>query len=153
MNIRHAQASDMDAVLRLLDEQNRFHVDLLPGFFREHRTEPSRVGSLLNDPDTALLVAEVDSSLVALVEVRLARTKDLPVLVQKTYAYVQEMIVAESFRGKGIGTAMVTSVRDWARSRGATALRTSVVPTNDRARTFYEREGFGEIMVSLEAEI
>lgn len=153
MHIRPARPADMKGVLRLLDEQNQFHVDLLPGFFRNQRTEPSRVEELLGDPDSALLVAEVDSTVVALAEARLARTKDLPVLVQKAYVYVQEMIVTDSFRGKGIGTALMDAVRTWARERGAQSLRTAVVPANKRARDFYEREGFGEIMISLESEL
>ena len=153
MHIRSAQPADRQAVQRLLDEQNRFHVTLLPEFFQEHPTAASRVDEMLDDPDTLLLVAEVDASIVALAEIRCAQTKDLPILVQKRYACLQEMIVTASHRGTGIGAALMARARDWARSQGAVSLRTSVVPGNARARAFYEREGFGEIMVSLEADL
>ena len=153
MHIRPAQTADRKAVQQLLDEQNRFHVELLPGFFREHPTDNARIDQVLDDPDAVLLVAEVDTSVVALAEIRCTQTKDLPILVQKRYAYIQEMIVSASCRGAGIGAALMASAREWARSRGATSLRTSVVPGNLLARAFYEREGFGAIMVSLEADL
>ena len=153
MHIRLAEPADRQAVQRLLDEQNRFHVELLPGFFREHRTDDARIDQVLDDPDAVLLVAEVDTSVVALAEIRCAQTKDLPILVQKRYATIQEMIVEASHRGTGIGAALMASAREWARAQGAVSLRTSVVPGNARARAFYEREGFGEIMVNLEADL
>lgn len=149
--IRRAVDSDAEAVCQLLDEQNRFHVQLLPEVFTRSPTDRSRVRQVLGDTDADLFVAELGGVIVGLVELRVVHTKELPVLVQKKYVYVQEMIVAEGLRGHGIGSLLMESARHWARERGAQSIRTSVVPSNRRARSFYAREGFAEIMISLEA--
>ena len=38
MHVGTAGETDIDAIRMLLDEQNAFHVGLLPGFFRLHPT-------------------------------------------------------------------------------------------------------------------
>jgi len=153
MRIRDATETDLGVIRRLLDEQNAFHVDLAPGFFRIGPTGAERIRGVLDDSEAVLLVAEHAGGVVGLAEVRLTRTKDLPVLVQKTYAFLQELYVAEAFRGQGIGTELLHAARAWARDRGAGSIRTAVVPTNDSARRFYAKHGFADTMISLEADI
>ncbi len=153
VHIRIADERDIAGIRRLLDEQNAFHVDQLPGFFQASPTAESRVRSVLESPDADYIVAEEDDEIVGLVELHVRETKDLPFLVRKTYAYIQELIVAAGHRGRGIGTRLMDATRAWAREHGAESLRTSVVPTNDRARAFYAKHGFADIMISLEADL
>jgi len=42
----------------LLDEQNTFHVELLPDFFRLHPTGKARIRLVPSDPNADYLVAE-----------------------------------------------------------------------------------------------
>lgn len=50
--------------------------------------------------------------------------------------------VAESARGRGVGTALLEAVLDVAAERGLHTVRLDVVDTNPRARKLYERMGF-----------
>ena len=50
--------------------------------------------------------------------------------------------VDSSARGSGIGTALLNAAARFAREAGARAVQLSVVDTNPRARSLYEREGF-----------
>lgn len=152
MKIRTAGITDIDGIRKLLDEQNAFHAKLLPGFFQLSATKESRICDVLVSTDADYLVADEKGELVGLVEICIAQTKSLPILVRKTYGHIQEAIVGESYRGQGIGSQLLTSARSWAHERGAQCLRTSVVPTNDRARAFYAKHGFDDIMVSIESE-
>jgi ribosomal protein S18 acetylase RimI-like enzyme len=45
-------------------------------------------------------------------------------------------------RGKGIGTRLLESVFDFARTEGFSSVRLDVVDTNPGARRLYERMGF-----------
>jgi len=153
MHIRTATEKDITSIRWLLDEQNVFHSELLPAFFRVSPTEESRVRKVLEEADADFLIAEEEGELLGLAELHRKATKDLPILVQKAYVYIQELIVAEGHQGRGIGTEMMEAIRTWARERGAPSLRTSVVPSNDRARAFYARHGFVDTMVSIEADV
>jgi RimJ/RimL family protein N-acetyltransferase len=101
--------------------------------------EARRVGTVerferdLDDDTVCTFVAEEDG-LVGLATVRLASygTADLA------------MFVAGERRGRGIGTALLDAVVDWARDHGARKLALQVWPHNVGARTLYERAGFVE---------
>ena len=151
--IRRSTHADIPGLCVLLDEQNALHVALLPSFFKPSQTIDARIHNTLEDSDAEILVVEELGQLVGLVELRITETKPLPVLVQKRYAYIQELFVAASYRGQGIGSALMAAARAWASDRGASALRTSVVPSNTQARAFYTKHGFSENMLSIEAEL
>lgn len=89
----------------------------------------------LTDADDAdLLVAEDDGVIVGWMSLRFedAATVGLG------------MGVAEPRRGRGVGTALVTSAIEWAESAGAGRLRLEVFTHNDRAIALYRRMGFSD---------
>lgn len=55
---------------------------------------------------------------------------------------IDGICVAEGFRGRGIGQALIQRLCDEAAARGYEALRLEVVDSNPRARALYERMGF-----------
>lgn len=50
--------------------------------------------------------------------------------------------VSRTARGQGIGSLLLQTVADYARSEGYRAVRLDVIDTNERARALYERRGF-----------
>jgi RimJ/RimL family protein N-acetyltransferase len=52
------------------------------------------------------------------------------------------MAVAEGWRGRGVGTALMQSCVDWARERGIHKLALQVWPHNGAAIRLYEKFGF-----------
>ncbi len=52
------------------------------------------------------------------------------------------MVVARGWRGRGVGSALMASVVDWARERGLHKLTLSVFPHNDAAMALYRKYGF-----------
>jgi ribosomal protein S18 acetylase RimI-like enzyme len=70
-------------------------------------------------------------------------------------AFVTDLWVADSQRGKGLGLSLLAKVRDDVSSRwGATFLRLNYYDENEQASGFYKRVGFKskehEIWVTLE---
>ncbi|MGZ0150705.1 GNAT family N-acetyltransferase [Kribbella sp. WER1] len=59
-------------------------------------------------------------------------------------AELVSMWVAPPGRGKGVGNVLMQAVEDWARGTGATTLKLSVVPGNDRAHNLYLRHGYAD---------
>jgi len=55
---------------------------------------------------------------------------------------IESLAVAEGMRGKQIGTSLLNTVFEFARSNGFNTVSLEVVDTNQRARQLYERLGF-----------
>jgi ribosomal-protein-alanine N-acetyltransferase len=67
------------------------------------------------------------------------------VMVVGTTADIQTIGVLPEYEGQGIGTAMMTSMLDEARRRGARETLLEVREDNPRAQRLYERFGFEHI--------
>ena len=52
------------------------------------------------------------------------------------------IFVDETARGRGVGTALLTAVKEKATKTGATSVRLDVIDSNPRAKQLYERQGF-----------
>lgn len=57
-------------------------------------------------------------------------------------AFVDEFFVLESYRGRGIGRAALSSACDVARTLGIKALHLEVAGTNEKAKSLYQGTGF-----------
>ncbi len=53
--------------------------------------------------------------------------------------------VSAEARGMGLGTALLSAIKDEALVQGLTSVRLDVIDTNPRARALYERQGFEDI--------
>ncbi|WP_108880864.1 GNAT family N-acetyltransferase [Anderseniella sp. Alg231-50] len=57
-------------------------------------------------------------------------------------AFLDELFIAEAFRGQGIGRAALAAVCAWARHEGLCALHLEVERDNTAAKTLYTETGF-----------
>lgn len=57
-------------------------------------------------------------------------------------AVVEDVVVAESWRGRGIGWMLVTAIERWAADRGVSRLQLLADRTNAPALHFYARHGW-----------
>lgn len=82
-------------------------------------------------------VAEEEGRIVGLVTVFI-----LPVARRgEDRALVEDLVVDEAWRGRGVGKALLDRVKDLCRSQGIKVLKLNTQIANDRAHSFYEREG------------
>jgi len=70
-----------------------------------------------------------------------------PTFHPRTWASVDDVFVEPEYRNRGMGRALLQSVRDWAQERGADGISLQVAAANARGRKFYEDIGFREISV------
>jgi ribosomal protein S18 acetylase RimI-like enzyme len=143
--IRHATEEDVEALNAVYADGDRVHHDALPQVFRPARY-PARpyevLARLLAHDDVAVLVAEADRQIVALVEVHLRVTPALPMLVPRQYVEVESLIVRRAWRRAGIGRALMRAAERWAHEKGATETRLNVWEFNAGAIRFYEQLGY-----------
>ena len=131
--IRPARPEDMGAVLELIRE--------LAIFEREPRAVEVRVEDLERDgfgptPRFQCFVAEENTEIkaMALCYPRYSTWKGLVI-------HLEDLIVTESARGKGLGGALLTRVIRYARENGARRASWEVLDWNQPAIDFYESRG------------
>ena len=71
----------------------------------------------------------------------------------RVHAHVDDLAVLASARSKGVGAALLDACEGLARAAGQRWLRLGVLATNDRARAFYARQGYGELSLTLEKKL
>jgi GNAT superfamily N-acetyltransferase len=134
---------DAEALSRVFADSEQYHreIDDLPPLVPLVGIEYARqrfAKIRTDDPERALLVAEVDGAVVGHVEATMRRDE----AAGFAGAYVDELAVATSWRGRGVGTALMAAVDEWARSKGALSVALDHLHTNDGAHRLYERLGF-----------
>ncbi|MEW7289180.1 GNAT family N-acetyltransferase [Aquimarina sp. 2304DJ70-9] len=131
--IRDAIPQDMDQVLDLIRE--------LATFEKEPDAVEVTVQELVNEgfgehPLFHCFVAEVDNKIVgiALVYYRFSTWKGRSI-------HLEDLIVKESMRGTGLGSALYAEVIKYAKSKGVRRVEWVVLDWNKNAIDFYEKSG------------
>jgi ribosomal protein S18 acetylase RimI-like enzyme len=153
--VRPAQAPDLPAIAELAGKLVRQHHGfdaqrfmLIPnvesGFARFF-------GGELSNPETLILAAEVDGSIVGYAYARL-EPRDWNALLDASGA-LHDIYVNESARRQGVARRLVEAVRKGLRARGAPRLVLHTASKNHTAREFFAALGFRETMIELTAEL
>lgn len=78
---------------------------------------------------------------------------DDPDEILYSYAYVGDLAVTMSHRGRGVGRALIEECEKIARAAGQKWLRLGVLAANQSAREFYRRIGLEEKFLTLEKKL
>lgn len=70
-----------------------------------------------------------------------------------SYAYVDDLGVLASRRSEGVGSALLDACEALARDAGQQWIRLGVLAGNERARAFYSRQGYGEVLITVEKKL
>lgn len=131
--IREAKKSDMPNVLNLIHE--------LAAFEKEHNAVEVTLKDLENDgfgkhPQFYCFVAEVNSVIegIALVYNRYSTWKGRVI-------HLEDLIVSQSMRGKGIGSKLLDKVVKYGHNLGVKRISWEVLDWNEPAIAFYEKNG------------
>jgi ribosomal protein S18 acetylase RimI-like enzyme len=116
----------VDALLRLLPQVSRRG----PGVTRE------RIERVLAHAGTSVIVARVDGQIVG------SATLVRLVTLVGQFGYVEEVVVDESARGLGIGTALLGALIDLARRDGLDFVELTSRPAREAANALYRSIGF-----------
>lgn len=140
MNVRFAKKEDKVQVLRLLDELGE-EVCRRMGY-SPHNIEAQKVGGpifdeIISRKDTLIFVAEEDKKLIGLVTLYL-----LPNMRHGWHrGHVEDFVVSETNRGKGIGTQLFDTVKKYCRENNIKVIKLDSGVDLTGAHRFYEKIG------------
>ena len=144
--IRFAALTDYAPLCALWEELDEHHRRVRPDLFRKPagpRRELAWVRDLIEAPDSAILVAELEpATLSGLAVVSFEQPEELPVRVSHPFVQIDNLVVAAAARRRGVGTALIRACVAWAADRGVDRVELKMLEFNQGARRFYEAVGF-----------
>lgn len=144
VTIREANGNDFEGVGAIFFEELQFHADLLPVRFQvaEPLMTQAWYEEILQNPEKLLLVAEENGRILGQVLLNISKTPDDPIIKPRKFVYVDEIGVAASHRGQGIGKMLMAAAKAWAQKQGIKEIELNVWEENGRAIGFYEKLGY-----------
>ncbi|MET0072492.1 MAG: GNAT family N-acetyltransferase [Candidatus Thiodiazotropha sp.] len=134
MKIRQATAADIDTLSALLDQLFSIEQDFAP----DHMKQRVGLEALLAVPDAYVAVADDDGEVVGMAT--------LQVLISTAEGgrcgLIEDLVVSESYRGRGIGRALMDHLIRWADNNGLTRLQLLADRDNQPALAFYKKQGW-----------
>jgi ribosomal protein S18 acetylase RimI-like enzyme len=116
----------------------------MPDIYR--KSDPPRtrefLSEILADEDAALFVAESDGQIIGFVLVRIRQARDIPIMVPRRYADIEDVAVLKRLHRRGVGRALLEKAHQWALERGVTQVELNVAEFNQGAIAFYEKLGY-----------
>ena len=129
MRVRRAEPRDCSAVFLLAEA-------FATSFSVEQTAFERSFEALLMQPDAFLVVAEADEEVAGY----LLGSDHLAFFANGRVAWVEEIMVRETFRRQGIGQNLMEAFESWASERG----NKQVALATRRASDFYEALGYEE---------
>lgn len=108
--------------------------------------------NIFDSDNQDILVADIDGEAVGFVHVMILQQKKVSCLKPQSVVYMQDLCVREDMRNQKIGAKLVRAAKDYGREHNADFIRTQVFPGNVDGMRFYERNGFSEMMKTIECQ-
>ena len=139
---RKATFDDIPAIAELYREQFREMAKLIPDFIKEGDQSVEFLEKTISDDDSDILVYENDGTVVGFILLQAKVRPDFDFMLPGKYCYIMDIIVTESSRGKGFGTMLMNSAKNWAKEQNCNLINLDVLVNNPGAIKLYEKLGF-----------
>ena len=145
-HLRAATNADVDALARAVVDGVEVYRSFAPPGWRAPWVahEAGKLRALLGDDDVWSVVAECDGALAGQLTVLPAARAPHPVS-GSALAHLRNLFVERDFWGTDLARTLNAAAVQAARERGYEALRLFTPARQDRARRFYEREGWVQL--------
>ena len=149
--LREAQEIDYDSINTLYTEELSFHIALEPDMFQmfDPVMTVDWYKKQLDNKAVVLFVAEVDESVVGVIQVMLHQSPNDPIFKKRTYVHIEDIVVGKQFQGKGVGRSLMEAAERWAKDKGASAIELWVWRANEDAIGFYNNLGYKTNRLSM----
>ncbi len=145
--IRKAQLDDRISLDELFREELVYHESLMPEIFKVPTivVDEQWLKPILNNDSSFLVISVYDGDIVGAILYKIKVNQDDPILKERKFGYIEEMIVKGSFRRQGIGKQLLDyAIKDLS-SQDIKDIEINVWENNEIGRGFYKKYGFKTI--------
>ena len=150
--IRKATYDDLEALRGLYLALEEDGVRYQPEHFVIGERTDDFFKSVFDSDTQDILVADIDGVAVGFVHVMILQQKKVSCLKPQSVVYMQDLCVREDLRNQKIGAGLVRAAKDYGKQHNVDFIRTQVFPGNVDGMRFYERNGFSEMMKTIECQ-
>lgn len=158
ITIRKAAKKDIPRIVELwkvLRDYHVRHLDYDDEIYRHRKNAVSLYGKHVTKKirarNYAIFVAEADGKVVGHVIARI--DKGPPIYVHDRKVYVDELVVEEAYRGKGVGKKLLKQAEEWGKKKGLSLFSLHVAIKNRNALSLYKKFGLKEHHITMNKKI
>jgi ribosomal protein S18 acetylase RimI-like enzyme len=144
---RKAKLDDRDQLDALFREELEYHKRLLPDVFKipDKLIDESWLKSTLDNDNSSLVVAEHTGTIVGAILYNIKVNPADSIYNERIFGYIEELIVKESFREKGIGKKLLDFAISDLKNRDVNEIELNVWENNKLGQEFFKKYGFKTI--------
>lgn len=146
ITIREAVPADLPVLLQFEQELIQAERPMDPTI-REGELHYYDIGEFIRDKEVKVVVAEVDGQVVSSGYGKAKPAR--PYLDHPEFAHLGFMYTLPEYRGMGINSLIVETLKTWAYQKGLREIRLTVYWDNDPAITAYEKAGFKKHLIEM----
>lgn len=155
INIRLADISDGEEVIKLSREIHDYHREQRPEIFADVSPYSKQFYELmLNDENTNIFVAANEANaIIAYMIITTINYTNMVMLNKRRIVMIDDFCVAKAYKRQGVGTKMFNAAKSFAKEKQVDAIELCVWEFNDEAKEFYKAMGMNVKSRELELEI
>jgi ribosomal protein S18 acetylase RimI-like enzyme len=155
LNLREAILYDRIQLDELFREELEYHVSLLPNIFKlpEIVIDDPWLKSILANKNTFLVVSDYNGTIVGAILYKIDTNPDEAIFNERKFGYIEELIVKELFRGKGVGKELLNYAINDLKTRGITDIELNVWENNTTAQKFFKNLKFKTIQKRMRLDL
>lgn len=153
MEIRLATKMDIQGISELYKELFYDMSKLQPEYLRQAEQDKGFLNKIIEENKSDIFIAIEKDKIIGFALLQEQETPPYNCFVKHKYAYVMDLIVNNSYRGKGIGSDLLKEVKKWAKSRNLDYIELSVLSENVDAAKLYEKHEFKNAMQTMRCKL
>ncbi|MBE6054959.1 MAG: GNAT family N-acetyltransferase [Clostridium sartagoforme] len=152
VNIRQANLRDYKYISSISKELHLYHAMNRPDIYKERRKSiyKSYFNELLKEEDVEISVITLDEKIIGYAIIKYVNLKNIDLLRDKYYAYIEEICIKQDFRRRGFGKILFEHIYKRVKENGVDTLELGVWSFNKEALAFYREMGMVEKTIRME---
>lgn len=155
ITVREAISKDCEQLCELSRQALELHSKAHPEVFCNQDSTAFRdfICEALGNENAVILCAEDAGRIIGTAHVSVKESPDIPVMVRRRFAVIENVVVREGFRHMGVGRALMAHAHNWALSKGVSRVELNVWAFNKDAIRLYEKLGYEVVSSRMAKEI
>lgn len=149
--IRKVEDKDYEDLVKLVYQVHELHYEHRPDIYVDGNPLPKEYfDNMLNDENALNIVFEENGKIMGLLMAEKKHNNAIPIAKERITYFIDDIVVDNNFRRKGIGKALYEYLFDIAKSDNVDSIELNVWAFNKSALKFYESLGMTVKNMKLE---